>query len=165
MAIEIERKYRVHEDRLPPLGIGERIVQAYIPTANRSTVRIRLCGENAFLTLKGPTVGIRRAEFEYAIAREDATAMLESLCGPERIEKTRYRLQHDGMVWELDVFEGRNKGLLLAEIELPHEDHAFTLPSWVGEEVSADLRYANQALMRTPWPEWSAIDGVSHTRR
>lgn len=154
MAVEIERKYLVIKDRLPELSNGERIVQSYIPTTNHSTVRIRLSGASAFLTLKGPTHGISRAEFEYPIPATDAHEMLTRLCAPGVIEKQRYKILHDGMVWELDVFEGINKGLILAEIELISETQAFTLPDWVGAEVSADLRFSNRALMDSPWPEW-----------
>ncbi|MCB1649560.1 MAG: CYTH domain-containing protein [Pseudomonadales bacterium] len=155
MAIEIERKYLVIADRLPPLHNGERIVQAYIPTANRSTVRVRLCDARAYLTLKGPSQGISRAEFEYHIPLADAQDILAGLCGPERIEKTRYDLMYQGMHWEVDVFEGANAGLILAEIELPSETTPYELPGWVGADVSADLRYSNQALMSAPWPQWA----------
>lgn len=155
MAIEIERKFLVIAERLPRLQHGERIVQAYIPTANRSTVRVRLCDARAYLTLKGPIEGISRSEFEYHIPLEDAQQILAELCAPQRIEKTRYNLMHRGKVWEVDVFEGANKGLILAEIELPSETTDFELPTWVGTEVSADLRYSNQALMQAPWPQWA----------
>lgn len=158
MAIEIERKYLVIADRLPRLQHGERIVQAYIPTANRSTVRVRLCDARAYLTLKGPNEGISRSEFEYHIPLEDAQEILAGLCAPQRIEKTRYNLMHKGMLWEVDVFEGANAGLMLAEIELPSEATEFETPGWVGTEVSSDLRYSNQALMRAPWPLWASED-------
>ena len=81
--------------------------------------------------------------------------MLTSLCAPGAIEKHRYKLLHDGMIWEVDVFMGSNKGLILAEIELSSETQSFTLPNWIGAEVSADIRYSNQALMRSPWPKWN----------
>jgi CYTH domain-containing protein len=154
MAIEIERKYLVIRDKLPPLNKGELIFQSYIPTANHSTVRIRLCGAAAFLTLKGPTHGISRAEFEYPIPATDAHEMLTRLCAPGAIEKHRYQILHDGMVWEIDVFAGANEGLILAEIELNSETQTFTLPNWIGAEVSSDIRYSNQALMKSPWPKW-----------
>jgi len=154
MAVEIERKYLVVHDQLPPLKKGELIFQSYIPTANNSTVRIRLCGTQAYLTLKGPTHGISRAEFEYPIPATDAHEMLTRLCAPGAIEKHRYKVLHDGMVWEIDVFEGVNKGLIIAEIELSSETQRFTLPPWIGAEVSADSRYSNQALMKSPWPKW-----------
>lgn len=154
MAVEIERKYLVIPEKLPPLHDGELIFQSYVPTSNSSTVRVRLCGASAFLTLKGPTHGISRAEFEYPIPAADAHDMLTSLCSPGTIEKTRYKVLNDGMVWEIDVFAGVNKGLILAEIELESETQVFKRPAWIGAEVSADLRYSNQALMKTPWSTW-----------
>lgn len=154
MAVEIERKYLVIQDKLPPLHDGELIFQSYVPTTNSSTVRVRLCGAAAFLTLKGPTHGISRAEFEYPIPPADAHDMLTRLCSPGAIEKTRYKVLNDGMIWEIDVFAGVNKGLILAEIELESETQPFKLPEWIGAEVSADLRYSNQSLMKTPWSKW-----------
>lgn len=154
MGIEIERKFLVHADRLPVLPPGERIVQGYVPALNRVTVRVRLRGNRAWLTLKGPTTGISRSEFEYEIPVADAEAMLAELCQAGVIEKTRHEILHAGQRWELDVFAGANAGLLLAELELPSEDEPFALPDWVGEDVSSDLRYSNQALMQTPWTTW-----------
>jgi len=154
MAVEIERKYLVIHDKLPPLEKGELIVQSYIPTLNNSTVRVRLYGTTAFLTLKGPTQGISRAEFEYPIPASDAHEMLTQVCAPGAIEKHRYKVLNDGMVWEIDVFEGLNKGLILAEIELETETQAYTIPDWIGADVSADIRYSNQSLMKSPWPSW-----------
>ncbi len=154
MGIEIERKFLVHADRLPALPPGERIVQGYVPTLNRVTVRVRLRGNRAWLTLKGPTTGIRRSEFEYEIPLADAEAMLAELCQAGVIDKTRHEILHAGRRWELDVFAGANAGLLLAELELPSEVEPFALPDWAAEEVSADLRYSNQALIHTPWTTW-----------
>ncbi len=154
MGIEIERKFLVHADRLPALPPGERIVQGYVPTLNRVTVRIRLRGNRAWLTLKGPTTGIRRSEFEYEIPMTDAEAMLAELCQGGVIDKTRHEILHAGERWELDVFAGANAGLLLAELELADEQQGVVLPDWVAEDVSADLRYSNQALMQTPWSTW-----------
>jgi adenylate cyclase len=154
MGIEIERKFLVHADRLPPLPAGERIVQGYVPTLHRITVRVRLRGTRAWLTLKGPTTGIRRSEFEYEIPVADAETMLGELCQAGVIDKTRHELVHAGQRWELDVFAGANAGLLLAELELPDEDTPFTLPEWAAEDVSTDPRYANQALLQTPWTTW-----------
>lgn len=156
MAVEIERKFLVLKEKLPPLHNGELIFQSYVPTSNNSTVRVRLCGATAFLTLKGPTHGISRAEFEYPIPAVDAHEMLTRLCSPGAIEKTRYKVLNDGMIWEIDVFAGVNSGLIVAEIELESETQQFKRPEWVGAEVSADMRYSNQALMSTPWSTWRA---------
>lgn len=154
MAVEIERKFLVIKEKLPYLHDGELILQSYVPTSNNSTVRVRLCGDTAFLTLKGPTHGISRAEFEYPIPAADAHDMLTRLCSPGAIEKTRYQVLNDGMIWEIDVFAGVNTGLIVAEIELESETQQFKPPEWVGAEVSADMRYSNQALMMTPWSTW-----------
>lgn len=154
MAVEIERKFLVRPDRLPALVNGQRIVQGYIATADRTTVRVRLSDQQAWLTLKGRTTGISRAEFEYPIPAADARQMLDQLCGGGRVEKTRYCIDDDGLTWELDVFEGSNSGLIVAELELSSETQAFERPAWVGEEVSHDPRYTNLALMLHPYTLW-----------
>lgn len=154
MATEIERKFRIHEDRLPPLPKGQRIIQGYIPTADRTTVRVRISDDQAWLTLKGKTTGISRAEFEYPIPAADARQILDELCSGGVVEKTRYRIRHDGLTWELDIFAGSNSGLIVAELELRDEAQPFTRPGWVGEEVSHDPRYSNLALMLNPYQNW-----------
>lgn len=153
MAVEIERKFLVYADRLPALVDGQRIVQGYIATADRTTVRVRLSDQQAWLTLKGMTTGISRAEFEYPIPAEDARLMLDQLCNGGHVEKTRYRIAH-GLTWELDVFEGDNIGLIVAELELSSEAQAFERPEWVGQEVSHDPRYSNLVLARHPYQQW-----------
>lgn len=156
MAIEIERKFLVHRELLPVLPVGETILQGYIPALNRITVRVRVRAGRAWLTLKGASTGIRRSEFEYEIALADARDMLAELCQAGVIEKTRHEIVHAGMRWELDIFAGANAGLIIAELELPHEDQPFEKPDWVAEEVSADPRYSNQALLQNPWTWWPA---------
>jgi len=154
MAVEIERKFLVHRDRLPPLPQGETIMQGYIPALHRITVRVRIRAERAWLTLKGASSGISRSEFEYEIPVTDAQSILAELCLGGTITKTRYEILHAGMRWELDIFTGANAGLLIAELELPHEAMPFEKPHWVAEEVSADPRYSNQALLQNPWSWW-----------
>ena len=154
MAVEIERKFLVHRDLLPVLPPGDTIIQGYIPALNRITVRVRVRSDRAWLTLKGASTGISRSEFEYEIPLADARAMLAELCQAGVIEKTRYEIVHAGMRWELDIFAGANAGLIVAELELPHEDQQFEKPAWVAEEVSADPRYSNQALVQNPWTWW-----------
>ncbi len=156
MAIEIERKFLVHPDRLPALPGGTRICQAYIPTLNDTTVRIRLRDKEAFITLKGPTVGISRAEFEYSIPFSDAEQMIDQLCSGGSIDKVRHEILHEGMLWELDIFSGENSGLIVAELELSNEEQTFTLPDWVECEVSDNPRYSNYALMQNPFSQWVA---------
>ena len=154
MAQEIERKFLVHADRLPPLPNPYVIKQGYIP-ASGATVRVRLRNDEAFLTLKGRSRGLTRSEFEYPIPVADAEAMLEELCKYPYIAKKRYLIAHEGHTWELDIFEGENAGLMIAEIELQHEDEAFAKPEWVAEEVSDDPRYRNSYLVEHPFVGWN----------
>jgi adenylate cyclase len=151
MGTEIERKFLVCSDAWrAEAGPGTRLRQGYLHTGT-PVVRIRQAGAMAFLTIKGPGL-LARAEYEYPIPVEDAAAMLASLCLPSIIDKTRYRLIHDGLSWEVDEFAGHLDGLVLAEIELASPDQPFTRPAWLGPEVTDDLRYQNAALARAPGP-------------
>ena len=115
-------------------------------------MRIRIAGEKGFITIKGVTTGCSRAEYEYEIPTVDAIALLDTLCIKPLIEKIRYRYNApDGKIWEIDEFKGENEGLVIAEIELEHEDEAFALPSWVGQEVTGDIRYYNSYLSQNPY--------------
>lgn len=154
MGIEIERKFLVHSDKLPKLTNGYTIKQGYIPTRDFTTVRIRIQNKEAYLTIKGKSQGASRLEFEYTIPLSDAESMIESLCATSLIDKIRYLLVHEGHTWEIDVFEGLNKGLILAEIELASEDEVFVLPNWVTEEVTHDVRYFNSQLIENPYLKW-----------
>jgi adenylate cyclase len=153
MAREIERKYLVDVTAWQPQGTGTPYVQGYLNSQKERTVRVRLDGATATLTVKGPTSGVTRAEFEYAIPLDDARAMLE-LCERPLIEKTRHVEVHDGKRWEIDVFAGDNAGLVVAEIELASEDEQFTVPSWAIREVSDDPRYYNANLIAAPFKTW-----------
>lgn len=147
MAIEIERKFLLKNDTWQNdsrLGEGQAIKQGYLNTDKSRTVRVRTKGEKAYLTIKGKTEGISRAEFEYEIPVEDALELLK-LCEAS-LEKTRYLLPINNIVWEIDVFEGKHKGLLIAEVELTSEEQAFELPNWIGKEVSGDKCYFNSYL-------------------
>ncbi len=155
MGIEIERKFLVTNDSWrTSAGPGQVCRQGYLCSGNGKTVRVRLIGTQAFLTIKGPTEGIARSEFEYEIPLDDAEAMLP-LCG-NLVEKTRYLIPHAGMTWELDVFAGKNKGLVMAEVELKSEDQSVDLPDWTGEEVSGDPRYYNAYLAAHPFSTWNS---------
>lgn len=152
MAIEIERKFLVIGDAwrdAPPVFYS----QGYLNRDKARTVRVRIAGEEAFLTIKGTSVGARRAEFEYPIPLWDARELL-ALCEQPLIEKNRRKILHEGFIWEVDEFLGENLGLVVAEIELPAEDAAFTKPDWVGAEVTDDARYFNSNLSRTPFTHW-----------
>lgn len=154
MAIEIERKFLV-EDESWKDGSTEGLVcwQGYLASDKTKAVRVRILGEWACLTIKGATTGITRSEFEYEIPVSDAESMME-LCGDAIVEKIRYRIAHGGMTWELDVFEGANAGLVMAEIELEIECQLFEIPPWAGEEVSGDPRYYNASLSKQPFTTW-----------
>ncbi len=154
MGVEIEYKFLIDETKLPTLKNGYTIKQGYIQTVDHTTVRIRIRDKEAFLTIKGKSQGASRLEFEYPIPLSDAQEMLTNLCHASLIEKTRYLVAHEGHTWEVDVFEGSNKGLLLAEIELESEDEAFALPEWIGQEVTEDTRYANSNLITNPYLNW-----------
>ena len=154
MALEIERKFLVDVQKLGDLGTGERICQGYIPTQDKTAVRVRLIGDKAYLAIKGENQGAVRTEFEYPIPVADATAMLAELCRGPKIEKTRYQRSIGQYVWEIDVFSGANQGLIVAEVELTREDEHIQLPCWVGQEVTNDVRYYNTSLLDHPYSEW-----------
>jgi adenylate cyclase len=154
MAIEIERKFLVADDGWRGLGPGSHYRQGYLSTDPGRSVRVRVADGKGFLTIKGKTVNAARAEYEYAIPLEDAGAMLDELCKRPLIEKTRYRIEYQGLVWEVDEFEGENAGLVLAEVELAAADQAVALPVWIGEEVTADPRYYNASLIANPFSRW-----------
>jgi adenylate cyclase len=156
MALEIERKFLVTGEgwRAVALGPGLRLRQGYLPNGGAATapvVRVRLAGADGFLTIKGPGL-LSRAEFEYPIPAADAEAMLASLCTPPVVEKTRTRVAHGGLVWEVDVFAGHLAGLVMAEVELASADQPFARPDWAGAEVTGDKRYQNNALARADAP-------------
>jgi CYTH domain-containing protein len=117
-------------------------------------VRVRIGGGEAYVNIKGSTVGASRLEFEYPVPAEDARIMLRELCLRTIIEKTRYFVRHEAHEWEVDVFEGDNAGLVVAEIELEDEAQAVPLPPWAGEEVTDDVRYYNSSLAVTPYNRW-----------
>jgi CYTH domain-containing protein len=118
------------------------------------TVRIRTVGEKGIITVKGRTFGATRSEFEYEIPYNDAKEMLQ-LCEQPLIQKTRYLIEGNGLVWEIDEFEGVNKGLIVAEIELAYEQQEFLMPKWVGKEVTQDARYYNSSLILNPFSSWN----------
>jgi len=130
--------------------------QGYVSTAvPGQTVRVRIAGENGYLTLKGPTTGLPRDEWEYEIPISDAQAMLETLCSPNRIRKKRYLVKtSDHLIWEIHVFESENAGLIIAEFEINSTTQAIELLSWVGTEVSEDPRYFNANLVESPYSTW-----------
>lgn len=156
MATEIERKFLVKGDFLLEVASSQRIVQGYICSLPDRTVRIRIRGEEGFLTIKGASdeKGLRRYEFEQPIPLADAEELLK-LCEPGTIDKVRHLITNGKHTWEVDVFHGANEGLILAEIELADEDEPFDKPAWLGNEVSGDRRYYNSMLTKQPYTEWN----------
>ncbi|WKW49863.1 CYTH domain-containing protein [Rhodomicrobium lacus] len=157
MPFEIERKFLVVNDgwRAEADG-GSMIRQAYLANTGKLSLRIRTRENKATLTLKSAGVGIRRQEFEYDIPLDHAAALM-ALREGSVIEKRRHLLPWHGLILEIDVFHGDNEGLVVAEIELPHEDHRFPLPSWIGADVSGDPRYSNASLCKRPFSRWGAL--------
>lgn len=154
MPQEIERKFLVRNDDWYVPGTGVPYRQGYLSTVPERTVRVRLAGDKGFLTIKGATRGAARAEYEYEIPAGEAGEMLDKLCERPLIEKTRYLVEHHGMVWEIDKFSGDNAGLVIAEVELEEEGQAVVLPDWVGKEVTGDPRYYNANLIAEPFTSW-----------
>ncbi|BAZ00580.1 adenylate cyclase [Tolypothrix tenuis PCC 7101] len=154
MAAEIERKFLVQGDSWRNLAEGSLYIQGYISTKKEATVRVRIAGNQAYLTIKGATIQYSRSEFEYPIPLEDAREMLNTLCEKPLIEKTRYKIAYGNLIWEIDEFDGVNKGLILAEVELSHEQQQFELPLWIGEEVSHVPKYFNSNLAQHPFSQW-----------
>lgn len=154
MAMEIERKYLLSSTAQLNGLTGKEIRQGYIDVKDETTVRVRIKADKAFLTIKSKSSGSSRLEFEYEIPTGDAQQMIETLCRKPVIEKTRYKIDYAGKTWEVDVFYGDNKGLVLAEIELESEDEEFEIPSWIDKEVTEDKRYFNAYLSQNPYTKW-----------
>jgi adenylate cyclase len=148
MAVEIERKFLVTSGAWrSDARAGERIRQGWLVRDPERTVRVRRRGDRAYLTVKGPG-GLARPEFEWEIPSADADALLDTLCLPGQIDKTRFEVDVDGHGWEVDVFHAEHHGLVVAEIELESTDETFVVPAWAGLEVTGDDRYTNAVLSR-----------------
>jgi adenylate cyclase len=154
MATEIERKFLVTEARYRSFGPHMHIRQGFLSTDKERAVRVRIHGKKAFLTIKGISKGISRAEYEYKIPMADAKYMLDNLCVQPTIEKYRYNVNIEGFTWEIDEFIGENEGLIIAEIELKSDDQEFPRPEWIGAEVTGDARYYNANLVKNPFKDW-----------
>ena len=154
MGVEIERKFLLASSAWRSLGQPVLLRQGYLSSDPARVVRVRIEGDLAWLTIKGPSVGAARGEWEYPIPAPDAAELLERLCQQPIIEKYRRRIDFDGMVWEVDEFLGANAGLVVAEIELQTETQAFVQPDWIGLEVTGDARYYNSSLVKHPFSSW-----------
>ena len=155
MATEIERKFLIKPGAWSPRDAGTHMQQGYLSAQNGCTVRVRIEGDVGRLTVKGPTTGISRPEFEYTVPVADARFMLDELCEPPLIDKHRYRERHGRHTWEIDVFHGDNEGLIVAEVEMMSEDDVLEMPPWAAEEVSFDFRYSNANLRKAPFKSWA----------
>ena len=164
MGIEIERKFLLKNDEWKDqVSASTYFKQGYLVGTHsgdennsvKSSVRIRIEGDNANINIKSMTLSITRQEYEYAIPIDDATKMLDELCEQPLIEKTRHIVKFDGHKWEIDVFAGDNDGLIVAEIELQDENEKFTIPSWLGEDVSDQIKYYNVSLVKNPYSSWT----------
>jgi len=154
MGTEIERKFLVSDNSWRSLAPGVHYRQGYLNSAKERTVRVRTIDGKGFLTVKGITTGATRAEYEYEVPGGDADAMLDDLCEKPLIEKSRYKIDFGGLVWEVDEFFGDNQGLIVAEVELGSEDQQFEKPAWIGEEVTGDPKYFNSNLINSPYLKW-----------
>lgn len=154
MGSETERKFLVRSSDWKPGTVGVPYRQGYLCREEARTVRVRIAGDQAYLTIKGQAQGITRLEYEYPLPLADAQALLEQLCLRPLIEKTRYRIEYRGRVWEVDEFAGENQGLVVAEVELESPDQPLERPDWVGEEVTHDPRYLNANLVEHPFSRW-----------
>lgn len=151
MALEIEHKYLVKENSYKGLSAENHlIIQGYITRNKNRTVRVRVIDNEAFITIKGATHIDKRAEYEVPIPKSDAVEILKNICIPPIIEKTRYIIESEGKKWEVDEFHGKLEGLVIAEIELKSSDEKYSIPSFIGKEVTGDSRYYNSNLYKIP---------------
>ena len=153
MNLEIERRFLVNKSNLNLPKDKKRIKQAYLLSDSKQALRVRMIGSEYFLTYKYKKSGINRYEFEYPISKEDGEKLM-SLSDAIIIVKDRYYMTIDDHLWEIDVFYGDNKGLIVAEIELIDENENVSLPNWIGKEISTDEKYFNFNLSKVPFSVW-----------
>ncbi len=153
MGVEIERKFLLKGDGWRSLGVAVAMRQGYLSSDKARVVRVRIEGDQAYITIKGQSAGATRGEWEYAVPLADAEQLL-LLCEQPLVEKVRRRIDFKGHTWEVDEFAGVNQGLVVAEIELAAENEAFEKPEWIGEDVTDDARYYNSSLVKKPFNAW-----------
>jgi adenylate cyclase len=150
---EIERKFLIDLAKWKPTKTSVKIEQGYLSADPERVVRVRVAGQKSYLSIKGKTTGISRIEMEYEIPLNEANVLLK-MCLDVPIKKTRFFDYINGQTWEIDVFEGANEGLVLAEIELEDETQNVDLPDWIAREVSGDHRFFNSWLSKHPYSTW-----------
>ncbi|MES2375145.1 MAG: CYTH domain-containing protein [Bacteroidota bacterium] len=155
MGIEIERKFLVDHKQWQqlPKPAGTKMQQGYMVNENDRTIRLRITDKQAYLTFKSGTAGISRNEYEYEIPVNEAAQLFAQFV-KTGLEKTRYCITYETKLWEVDVFEGDNQGLVVAEIELDSDDEQFEHPPWVTVEVSGEEKYYNSSLSTHPFKNW-----------
>jgi adenylate cyclase len=155
MALEIERKFLIRDDSWTAAVTGSgRITQGYFARTPLLRARIRIYGSKGFITLKSEAGQLVRHEYEYEIPKADAVEMIKQFSVEPIINKIRYDVPYSGVVWAVDVFEGANSGLVIAEAELKRADQVLAIPPWAGREVTSDRRYGNSNLARYPFVTW-----------
>ncbi len=160
MGIEIERKFLLKNDDWKQQVsqtyiIKQGYLQSGLDPSQKSSVRIRISNKQADINIKSVDLTMVRQEFEYSIPLHDAEQMIATLCDDIVVTKTRYYVPYASHLWEVDVFDGDNTGLQMAEIELSHIDEKFDVPDWIGDEVTDDERYYNIYLLKHPFKLWS----------
>ena len=153
MAVEIERRFLVKNDVWRGLAEPKLLYQGYLSVEKERTMRVRIVGDEAWVTIKGYISDVSRHEFEYAIPVADATTILEQMC-PFKLKKHRTCIAYQGHVFEVDEYFDDNAPLVVAEIELPSEDTLFERPEWLGEEITHDGRFTNAYLSQHPYATW-----------
>ena len=155
MTVEIERRFLLADDSWREAASEPLVLQqGYLSVEKERTIRVRIIGSQAWLTLKGYISDMTRSEFEYEIPLVHAQAMMADMC-PFKMEKYRYRVEFEGFVYEIDKYLGDNAPLIVAEIELPSEDTEFPKPSWLGQEITSDGKFTNAYLSKHPYSSWT----------
>jgi len=158
MAIEIEHKFLLADDSWrSQISHSVKYRQGYLSSQANTSIRVRISDERAWLNIKSAVIGTHRHEYEYEIPLSDADEILADLCRKPLIEKMRYFVDHEGHTWEIDEFFGDNEGLIVAEIELDAIGEDFSKPSWLGREVTEDMRYYNNNLAVNPYCQWGKL--------
>ncbi|OSI14627.1 CYTH domain-containing protein [Neisseria dumasiana] len=154
MTIEIERRFLLKDDSWrAEAGEPEMMRQGYLSVDKECTIRVRIIGRKAWLTLKGYISDTTRSEFEYEIPITHAEQMMQTMC-PFKLEKHRYKIEYRGFMFEIDEYFGDNAPLVVAELELPGEGVPFEKPDWLGEEITSNGKFTNAYLSKHPYSQW-----------